>query len=121
MANRNRTAGLNFERQIVLEVKELGFSAVTSRAESRNMDNKGVDIFSPIGEDNQLPVHIQCKNTTINPKYDVLLSSELLPKDKPTVVFHKKTKKAKSKFMSSGDYVILKKEDFYNLLKQIKK
>ena len=55
MANRNRTAGNNFERLIVNELKELGFDdVVTSRAESRNMDNRGVDIFG-----NNFPFYIQ--------------------------------------------------------------
>jgi len=117
-SNRNRSAGHSLERLIVRELKELGYDAVTARAESRNMDNRGIDIFSPPYCSNPLPVHIQCKNTVINPHYEDLLTSELLPNDKPTVVVHRKTKKANSRFVTQGDYVIIKKNDFYNLIKK---
>jgi Holliday junction resolvase len=112
MANRNRTAGNNFERLIVNELKGQNFEdVVTSRAESRNMDNKGVDIFG-----DSLPVHIQCKCSKSYPKNHDLLTSELLPTDKPTVVFHRLVKKANTRFVTQGDYVTMKKEDFYKLL-----
>jgi len=118
-SSRNRVAGHNLERLIVKELKELGYDAVTARAESRNMDNRGIDIFSPPYCSNPLPVHIQCKNTVINPHYEDLLTSELLPDDKPTVVVHRKTKKANSRFVTQGDYIIMKKNDFYNLIKKL--
>jgi hypothetical protein len=117
-SSRNRSAGHGLERSIVKELKELGYDAVTSRAESRNMDNRGIDIFSPPYCSNPLPVHIQCKNTVINPHYEDLLTSELLPNDKPTVVVHRKTKKANTRFVTQGDYVIIRKNDFYNLIKK---
>ena len=109
----NRTRGNQYERDLVNELKELGFKdVVTSRAESRNMDNKGVDVFG-----DSLPVHIQAKNYTKYPDINSLLTSELLPNDKPTVIIHKKTKKANTRFMTQGEYVYMKKEDFYNLIK----
>lgn len=117
-SSRNRVAGHNLERLIVKELKELGYDAVTARAESRNMDNRGIDIFSPPYCSNPLPVHIQCKNTVINPHYEDLLTSELLPNDKPTVVVHRKTKKANTRFVTQGEYVLMKKSDFYNLIKK---
>lgn len=116
MANRNRTAGNNFERKIVLELKELGFDdVVTSRAESRNMDNRGVDIFGM-----NFPYYIQCKNSKTYQKLHELITSELLPTDKPTLVFQRKTRKANTKFVTEGDYVSMKKEVFYEILKQLK-
>ena len=116
MANRNRTAGNNFERKIVNELKELGFEdVVTSRAESRNMDNKGVDIFG-----HNFPYYIQCKNSKTYQKLHELITSELLPTDKPTLVFQRKTRKANTKFVTEGDYVSMKKEVFYEILKQLK-
>lgn len=109
----NRTRGNNYERQIVNELKDLGFlDVVTSRAESRNMDNKGVDVFG-----HSLPVYIQAKNYTKYPDSHSLLTSELLPTEKPTVIFHKKTKKANSKFMTQGEYVYMNKDLFYEVLK----
>lgn len=119
-SNRNRVAGHNLERLIVKELKELGYDAVTARAESRNMDNRGIDIFSPPYCSNPLPVHIQCKNTVINPHYEDLLTLELLPNDKPTIVIHRKTKKANSRFVTQGDYVLMKKSDFYSIIEKLK-
>ena len=110
MANRNRTAGHAYELQIVNELKEMGYDAVTSRAESRNLDNKGVDIVT------DFPFHIQCKNSANNPDYHKLHESDLLPEDKPFAVFHKKTERKGNVFRKQGEYVILKKEDFYRIL-----
>lgn len=110
MANRNRTQGNNFERIICKELKELGFEAVTSRSESRNLDNLGVDIVT------NLPYHIQCKNMVKQPKYHTLLTT--MPTDKEPVVIHRQTHKAKSRFVTDGDYVIMKKELFYKLIKE---
>lgn len=109
----NRTAGNNYERQIVNELKELGFDAVTARAESRNMDAKKVDVFGK-----NLPIHIQCKNSKDNFKVSAYFeeNEDIFPGDKPVVIFHKKTKKANKKFIKEGEYVYMKKEDFYKLL-----
>lgn len=117
MPRNNRTAGNNFERQIVGELKDLGFTdAVTSRAESRNMDARKVDVFGA-----SLPVHIQCKNTQENFKVAdyYAKNSEFFPPDKPVVIIHKKTKKAGVKFMTQGEFVYMRKEDFYEMLKKI--
>jgi hypothetical protein len=80
------------------------------------MDNRGVDIFG-----DTLPVHIQCKNSKSYPKNHELLSSDLLPTDKPTVVFHRKVKKANTRFVTEGDYVTMSKEDFYEFLSKSNK
>lgn len=110
----NRTAGHNYERKIRNELEKLGFSeVVTSRAESRNMDNKGVDIFGP-----DLPFHVQCKNSKDRQHYETLLLEDRLPEDKPTILFHKYTKKAEKRFVCIDEFVILRKEDFYNLIQK---
>ena len=115
MGRNNRTAGNSYERKIVNELKELGFTdAVTTRSESRNMDNRGVDIMG-----DNLPIYIQCKNSQNTPNIHDLLTSKLLPKSKPVVIFHKKTKKASKNFVVQGEYIYLKKEDFYNMLNDL--
>ncbi len=112
--SRNRTAGNNYERHCVNRLKKDGcLDVVTSRAESRNMDNRGVDIFGP-----SLPFHIQCKNTVKDVKYHDLLNEERLPTDKPLVIFHKKTEKRGKVFRQVGEYVIMKYETF-NSLQQV--
>lgn len=116
MANRNRTAGLNYERKIIKDLKELKLfpAAVSSRAESKNMDDKGVDICNTPG------FYIQCKNSKTNPRYDVLL--EEMPQEPGIInaVIHQKTKKANTKFIAQGEYVVVKKADFYRLLCTLK-
>ena len=114
-ANRNRTAGNNFERLIVRELKELGYDVVTSRSESKNMDDRGVDVFGP-----DFPYYVQCKNSKTYQKLHELITSEKLPTDKPTIVFQRKTRKANTKFVTEGDYVSMSKETFYEILKQLK-
>jgi len=108
----NRTAGNNFERIIVRELKELGYDVTTSRNESRKMDAMQVDIMGDI------PYHIQCKNSKNKPKYDKLLKE--MPDDKVPVVFHRQTHKAGKNFVTDGDFVIMRKEDFYEILLQLK-
>lgn len=117
MANRNRTAGNNFERETVNDLKELGFEGmVTSRSESRNMDNSGVDVFDTSGE---FPFYIQNKVYKSYPKLDELINGEVVRKDKPMLVFHRKVTKKGSRFYTDDDFVSMKKETFYNLLKQL--
>ncbi len=112
----NRRRGHNYERQIVKELKEIGFEGiVTSRAESKNMDDRGVDIFDLNQTSTTMPFYVQCKLSTKNIAYDELLASEKLPKDKPLIIFHKKAEKANTNFTVKGEYVILNKKDFYNL------
>lgn len=113
----SRQRGNTYERKIVNELKDLGFKdVITSRAESRNMDAKKVDVFGK-----SLPVNIQCKNTKDNFKVAdyYIENEEIFPDDKPLVIFHKKTKKANTKFITQGEYVYMKKSTFYDLLKHV--
>lgn len=113
----NRRRGHNYERTIVNEIKSYGYEGiVTSRSESKNMDDRGVDIFDMNNTSTSLPFHVQCKLSTKNIAYDELLGSEKLPKDKPLVIFHKKAIKAEKNFIPVGEYVVMNKKDFYNLI-----
>lgn len=117
MANRNRNAGHDYEREIVNELKKMGFSTVvTSRSESRNMDNSGVDIFDPEGE---FPYYIQNKIYQNYPKLNDLINGEVVNKKRPMLVFHKKVIKKKTRFYTEDEFVSMRKEDFYNLLIRI--
>lgn len=121
MTKRNKAAGNKYECDLANELRELGFEVVTSRAESKNMDNKKVDIFSPLGTDpdKTFPFYLQAKFTSANPSYNKLL--EEMPKDRAGLVFHKKSesyecKDSKVRHRSTGEFVIMRKQDFYNLL-----
>lgn len=113
MPNRNRSQGNGYERVIVNELKELGYTdVVTSRAESRNMDNKGIDVFG-----NSLPWFIQCKLTKDRPNYHkLILDTKELDNTKPLLIFHRLVKKATTRFVAQGDYVIMEKSEFYKLI-----
>ena len=114
-ANRNRSAGHNYEREIVLLMKSLGWDqAVTSRSESKRRDDAGVDLcFTD-------PFNIQCKNNSKRVNYIKVL--ELMPQneDNINVIFERKTEKKGTRFFKQGDYVHLSLEDFVQLIKMIK-
>lgn len=110
MSNRNRTAGHNWERTCAKRLREKGHEVLVSRAESKNMDDKGVDLFG-----DSLPFHIQCKNSVKELKYHNLLTSDKLPKDKVTILMHKKTRKSNTNFITEGEYVIMTYDTFNSL------
>lgn len=47
--NTNRNRGNSYECVICKELRELGFDVVTSRSESKNLDNAKVDVFDKEG------------------------------------------------------------------------
>jgi len=112
MANRNRTAGHNYERKIKRELTELigGSDWRTTREQSRAMDNAKIDLIdiNGIGW-----FTVQCKTSTNLPKLEENLFKF---NDKPNILFWKRTIKKKDKFVSKGEYVIMRKEDFYELV-----
>lgn len=116
MSNRNRTAGIAGELKIAKELRELGFDkVVTTRSESKRMDDMGVDLIqlpSPLLE---LPCFFQIKKTLQTPSSDLLD----IPIDKPLVIIHQKQKKKGKRFYTVGEYAIMKKELLYKLLKYV--
>lgn len=100
------------------ELKDLGYSGcVTSRSESKSMDDKKIDI---IDTENKLPCYIQAKATMNTPDYFGIEKNCPL-KDRPFVIFWKKIKATTSTFRSEGEVVILPKEFFYKLIQNYDK
>jgi hypothetical protein len=107
-----RRIGHNYERKIVKELRDLGFTkATTTRASSRVMDDAKIDI-------NGVTYNIQCKavRTGLN-VFTVLDEMETaIPKLVPereiyvNLVFHKK---------EGDEVVVLRKEDWYLILKKL--
>lgn len=95
-----RNKGHTFERKFVEYLKIYGYEAVTSRSESKRMDDKGVDIID------NTPFYFQCKavERSIN-NHDII---NRMPTEKMPVVVHKKNNK--------GTLVTMKLEHFANLL-----
>jgi hypothetical protein len=99
----SRAKGHAYERQIINRLKELGYEAVSSRAESKNMDDKGVDIID------NTDFYIQCKAVEkLKPSLHDILKK--MPTEKVPIVYHKRNNK--------GSTVTLKQEDFERLLLQ---
>lgn len=116
-----RRKGLNAERKFISEINglDLGYNVGSSRMFSKYMDNMKVDIVDHPLSTCKFPFHIQSKSLTGYLKYhDLFLEFEL--KDKPLIVFHELTEKRGSRFFKLQDYVIIKKEDFYEILKKLK-
>ena len=109
--NRNRDAGHAWEREVINDLKSLYPDAVSSRAESRNLDNKQVDICYT-GD-----YHIQCKNSITKPDYHKILKE--MPNDKIQIILHKYTQKADKNFITKGKYAIMHYSDFKILIESL--
>lgn len=96
-----KNKGNGYERKIAAEFREIGFDdAVTSRSESKSMDDAGVDLC------NTEPFNVQCKAWERAPNYHQVLAE--MPKKGINVLFHKRNR--------AGEIVVMKKEDFYWLV-----
>ena len=97
-----RRRGHQFERDIVILLRDLGYNADTSRLSSKKLDDLKVDI------DTDFPFNLQLKFVE---RLSVGVHEPLksMPKDKPRAVLHKRANK--------GTVVSLELEDFLNLIK----
>ena len=109
----NKRRGSDYERKIAKELREIGYeSVVTSRSESKSIDDAKVDL---IDKSNELPCHFQLKRTMKYPNY-LAIDKECSLKDKPLVLLWDVQRATESTFRSDGELVIMKKEFFYELL-----
>ena len=105
--NDNKLSG--FEYKIIKELTELGFEGLqTSRGESKNLDNKKIDVYD---SGNVLDFYIQAKNTANTPSI-VKINEEVGLKDKPLAIFWKPATEINKEF------VIIPKDYFYKLIKK---
>lgn len=104
--NNSRAVGHTYERQLRLELIELGWDKCqTSRYASREKDDANVDFV------NTPPFNFQAKRWTSAPSYHEVLKS--MPQDNfYNVVFHKRPNK--------GEVVVMSKESFYEIIKMLK-
>lgn len=101
-----RNKGHRYETKIAQELRNLGFTdVVTSRSESKSMDDKKVDLVDRSGK---LPCYIQLKNTVNTPQYHAI-KKECPLKDKPFIVIWNKQVKKEKVFGSAGEVVIMDK------------
>jgi len=95
-----RKKGNTFEVRFCQMLRFFGFEAKTARAESKNLDDSGVDIFT------NCPFNFQLKAVErMNQSYHDIL--ENMPRDKTRIIVHKRNNK--------GSVVVMKLEDFQEL------
>lgn len=113
----NRTRGQNYERKLVNELKEItrNENLCTSRSESKKLDNAKIDIADP---DNILCFYVQAKATQATPPIKKI-NDEVGLKDKPLVIFWNAQEARETKQISKGEYCILPKSFFYELIKPL--
>jgi len=116
---RNKTAGSNWELEVIKRLKEIGFPHVVStRAENRNLDAAKVDIMNSNERENgRLPFDIQCKTTASTFNYQTFFAD---PVNKADVILHRQTRKSKKNFIKTGEYAISKADLFFSMVKRIK-
>lgn len=113
----SKNKGSAYERQIVNELKELTDSEniSTSRSSSKKLDNMKIDIHD---EDNVLPCYFQLKKTQTTPSVKKI-NAEVGKLDKPLCILWniQEKKEGNVNITSQGEYAIIPKEFFYELLK----
>ena len=111
-----RNKGHRYETKIAQELRNRGLTdVVTSRSESKSMDDKKVDLVDRSGK---LPCYIQLKNTVNTPQKHAI-KKECPLKDKPFIVIWNKQVKKEKVFGSAGEVVIMDKDFFYELLSKL--
>ena len=101
MSINSKQKGNRYERELAEYLRELGYDAVTSRAESKAMDDLGIDLVD------STDFYIQAKYVEkMKTSYHDILAR--MPTDKTPVIFHKRSNK--------GSVVVMKLEDFTKLL-----
>ena len=116
IGSRNRRRGQKYEVKIVKELKEItgDEELCTSRSESKKLDDKKIDIADP---NNVLPFYCQMKSTQATPQIKKL-NEEVGLKDKPLVIFWNAQEAKDKKQISVGEYCIVPKKLFYDILKE---
>jgi len=140
-SNRNRTAGNNYEREIVSRYNEFGFTnkegehtplfplVGTTRNLSTKLDSMKVDIYTENpSEFKDFGLVIQAKNTTNTIQYPKLIKQMEPAVDMLggiPVVYHKQTQRVQKdsntpRFMTRGEYVALKAKDFEDIYTKLR-
>lgn len=114
--NYARNKGHAYERKIVKELNELGFSVGTTRNNSKQLDNNKVDIYDFSGN---LPCTIQLKATQTTPQYFKIREESSVDPSTFVIIWSKQEAREKN-IVSVGEIVMLPKDFFYKLIKNYK-
>lgn len=117
IGKKNRRRGNSYECKIVNELKEItgNKNLCTSRSESKKLDDAKIDIADP---DNILNFYTQIKCTQATPPIKKI-NSEVGKKDKPLVIIWNAQEAKEKKQISVGEYAILPKDFFYELIRNL--
>ena len=114
----SKTKGNAYECQIVKELKQItgNENISTSRSSSKKLDNMKIDIFD---EDGVLPCYFQLKKTKSTPSVKKI-NQEVGKTDKPLAIMWniQETREGNVNITSAGEYVIIPKDFFYELIKK---
>lgn len=110
-AKRSKQKGSKLELDIIHKLNEIGYNTVSSRSNSKNLDNAKVDVDDL---DGSLPIYIQCKATQSTPSY-FKIREECPLKDKPFTVIWKRQDKDGGN--SPGTVAIIPIEVLWDYLK----
>lgn len=123
VGKRNRSVGLNFERDLAKKFRELGYEhIVTTRAESRSRDNQGIDLINKDeGVNGRFEFNVQAKSINKHVAYAKLLASIPNVNNVKNVVIHRQTTKHGTRFVETGRYAILNLEDFFKMVEETNK
>lgn len=98
-----RKKGHAYELQVRDIFKDLGFNeCVSSRSESKNLDDKGVDLCYTG------PFHVQCKAVENLGSIHKILAG--MPQDKMNLVFHKKNRQGSIVAMDTETFITMARE-----------
>lgn len=113
----SRRKGNAYELKIIRELTELGYDELkSSRSESRSLDNDKIDVAQLSTAENEMPFYVQCKATKNTPSISKIIQ-ECPRKDKPLVIVWNKQINKEVNMASDGEYVMMTKEYFYELVK----
>lgn len=112
----SKQKGNAYELKIIKELKLLGYDELhSSRNESKRLDNDKIDIAQLPEAINKLPFYVQCKSTQTTPSISQIIQD--CPRtDRPLVIFWNKQIKKAVNICSDGEYVMLTKKYFYELV-----
>lgn len=116
MSKNNRRKGHNWEREVAKDLRDRGIfpKAATSRYVSRQLDDAKIDIA------NTGPYGIQCKCSHTTPDYRQLIPEMAENCAVPVVAFKDQKKSKTGKWLTQGRYVIMKYDDFLELIAKSK-
>lgn len=110
-ARRSKQKGSQLELDVIHKLNELGYNTVSSRSNSKLLDNSKVDVCDL---DGRLPIYIQCKATQSTPSY-FKIKEECPLKDLPFTIIWKKQDKEGGN--SPGTVAVIPIEVLYDYLK----